>query len=168
MKPGSHAFLSGWDALFILIGLHFAETVIGSVLWDFRGRLGLDDIAMAALTLLLASGVVFTLAMRFTRTGYRELFQAAPASAAPMATRPKASTPKSSTAVPMRTPSGQRPGSFGSRLRSDPAAALRQFAKGGSPSATQTCSPASACTHGRRAVWPRRGAPLRKGSVASG
>jgi hypothetical protein len=81
VKPGSHAFLSGWDALFILIGLHFAETVIGSVLWDFRVALRLDDTSMAALTLLLASGVVFTLAMRFTRTGYRELFHAAPVSA---------------------------------------------------------------------------------------
>lgn len=82
MKTGAHAFLSGWDALFILVGLHVAETVIASVLWDFHGLLGLDEPATAALTLLLASALVFTLAMRFTRTGWRELLHAGPASLA--------------------------------------------------------------------------------------
>ena len=64
----------------MLLGLHLAETVVGSVLYDFRGRLGLDASALSALTLLLASAIVFTLAMRFTRTGYGELFHASPAS----------------------------------------------------------------------------------------
>lgn len=82
MKPRNHAFLSGWDALFILVGLHFTESAIGSVLQDFAGRFGLDEPALSALTLLLASVVVFTLAMRFTRTGYGALFHAAPSSAA--------------------------------------------------------------------------------------
>lgn len=77
-----HAFLSGWDALFILLGLHFAEVLVGAVLHDFRGRLGLDESGRSALTLLLASAVVFTLAMRFTRTGYRELFHASSSSSA--------------------------------------------------------------------------------------
>lgn len=80
MKP--HAFLSGWDALFILIGLHVTETLIGSVAHDLRGRLGLDEAGLSALTLLLASAVVFTVAMRFTRTSYAELFHASPASPA--------------------------------------------------------------------------------------
>lgn len=77
-----HAFLSGWDALFILLGLHFAEVLVGSVLHDFRGLVGLDEAGRAALTLLLASALVFTLAMRFTRTGYRELFHASSSASA--------------------------------------------------------------------------------------
>ncbi len=82
MKPARHVFLSGWDALFILLGLHLAEALVGSLLYDFRGRLGLDGAALSALTLLLASGIVFTFAMRFTRTGYPELFHASSASLA--------------------------------------------------------------------------------------
>jgi membrane protease YdiL (CAAX protease family) len=80
-----HAFLSGWDALFILLGLHFAEVLVGAVLHDFRGLLGLDESARSALTLLLASAVVFTLAMRFTRTRYGEMFHAS-TSSSPAAT----------------------------------------------------------------------------------
>ena len=82
MQPQRHAFLSGWDALFLLLALQLAETLVGALLYDFRGRLGLDAPALSALTLLLASGIVFTLAMRFTRTGYGELFHDSSASLA--------------------------------------------------------------------------------------
>jgi uncharacterized protein len=67
-----------WDAVFLLIGLHFAEGLVALVLHDFRSALGLSDEAREAMTLLLASAIVFTLAMRFTRTRYAKLFHASP------------------------------------------------------------------------------------------
>ena len=80
MQLPRHAFLSGWDAIFILIGLHFTEVLVGAGFHDFGGSLGLDDAETSALTLLLASGIVYTLAMKFTRTGWRDMFHATPAS----------------------------------------------------------------------------------------
>jgi len=68
--------------VFVLLGLHFIETLVGAAVDDYGPRLGLDETGMSVLTLLLASAVLFTLAMRFTRTGCRELFHA---SAAPPA-----------------------------------------------------------------------------------
>lgn len=79
MHDSRHAFLSGWDALFILLGLHFIETLVGAVVDDYGPRLGLGETGMSVLTLLLASTVLFTLAMRFTRTGFAELLHASPA-----------------------------------------------------------------------------------------
>ena len=74
--PRNHAFLSGWDALFLLVGLHLTESLVGSVLQEL---LQVDETALSALTLLLASAIVFTLAMRFTRS--RHLLQLAPGGA---------------------------------------------------------------------------------------
>lgn len=74
MLAQRHAFLSGWDALFILIGLHFSEALIGSWFDQLGQRWGLDESEVSVFTLLAASAVVFTLAMKFTRTGWRELF----------------------------------------------------------------------------------------------
>lgn len=64
------------------MGLHVAEGVIGRLLHDFRGSLPLGPDAQEVLTLLLASAIVFTLAMRFTRTRYAQLFHAGDASPA--------------------------------------------------------------------------------------
>jgi uncharacterized protein len=80
MEAPRHAFLSGWDAVFLLVGLHFTEGLVGAVLDDFGPRFGWSDDAVSAVTLVLASAVVFTLAMRFTRTGLRQLLHPSPAS----------------------------------------------------------------------------------------
>ena len=82
MHAPRHAFLSGWDALFLLVGLHFTEGVVGAVVDDFAPRFRWSEEAGSAITLLLASGIVFTLALRFTRTPLAMLLHGAPASPA--------------------------------------------------------------------------------------
>lgn len=84
MDAPRQAFLSGWDALFLLIGLHFTEGVVGAVIDVVGPRLGWGEDLGSAVTLLLAGAIVFTLAMRFTHTGLRALFH--PARASPAAT----------------------------------------------------------------------------------
>jgi len=82
MESPRHAFLSGWDALFLLIGLHFTEGVVGAVVDRLAPRFGWSDDAGSAATLLVASTIVFTLALRFTRTPLGALFHGAAASPA--------------------------------------------------------------------------------------
>lgn len=84
MPASRHAFLSGWDALFLLIGLHFTEAVVGALVDAALPRLGWSEDTGSAVALVLASALVFTLAMRFTRTGLRELLH--PSRASPAAT----------------------------------------------------------------------------------
>ncbi|HYE39772.1 MAG TPA: CPBP family intramembrane glutamic endopeptidase, partial [Ramlibacter sp.] len=84
MQAPRHAFLSGWDALFLLIGLHFTEAVVGRTVDATLPRLGWSEDTGSAVALVIASAIVFTLAMRFTRTGLRDLFH--PSRASPAAT----------------------------------------------------------------------------------
>lgn len=84
MPAPRHAFLSGWDALFLLIGLHFTEAVVGNVVDAALPRLGWSTDTGSAVALVVASAIVFTLAMRFTHTSLRELLH--PSRSSPAAT----------------------------------------------------------------------------------
>lgn len=84
MHAPRQAFLSGWDALFLLIGLHFAEGLVGAGVDAMGLEFGWGEDFGSALTLLAAGTLVLALAMRFTRTSLPVLFH--PSHASPAAT----------------------------------------------------------------------------------
>ena len=82
MEAPRQAFLSGWDALFLLIGLHVTEAVVGAAIDAVARRLGWGEDLASIATLLLASAIVLALALRFTRTRFGDLLHASRASPA--------------------------------------------------------------------------------------
>lgn len=80
VRSGSHAFPSGAEAIFLVVGLYLAEVFFVALFQDLD--LGVATDARDALAVLLANGVVLTMAMRLAQLRYGELFHASRSSLA--------------------------------------------------------------------------------------
>lgn len=68
------AFPTTLEAVFLVIGLYLAQVVAGAALQDFRKVLGLDAAEMEALSVVIANGLIISLALQLADIGYRDLF----------------------------------------------------------------------------------------------
>jgi len=78
--PSPPPYPNAPQAVLLVVGLFLAELLFSALLYDLRRVLGLSDDAIGALAVLLGNGLVFTLAMRLSGQGWRQLFHPSPAS----------------------------------------------------------------------------------------
>lgn len=74
MSKPREPFPTGFQAVLLYVALILSEVLVGSVLRDAKGALGLTRGQSDALTLLLGNGLVFAVVMHFRKLTYRELF----------------------------------------------------------------------------------------------
>jgi membrane protease YdiL (CAAX protease family) len=84
MSAKDEAFPSVPQALLLVVALFVAEMIVGMVLYDFKGGLGLSPNAVSAMTVLLGNGLVISVILHAKGMGYRSLFH--PTSSSVLAT----------------------------------------------------------------------------------
>lgn len=80
MAEKNSTFPSGLQAVALVIGLMMAEFLVGVILYDTRGALGITFDQLAGLEMVLGNAIVFTLVMHHKGLGYRDLFHTSPSS----------------------------------------------------------------------------------------
>lgn len=76
------SFPTGWQAAGLSVALFLAEVLIGAGMRDAQGVLGMDDMALGAMTVLLANAVIFAIALPMAGITYRQLFHSSASSVA--------------------------------------------------------------------------------------
>lgn len=79
--PRATGFPTGYQAIALIVVLFLTEVLVGSLLVDANGVLGLDNPAVSALTVLLANGLVLSAVMHWAGISARQLFHPAQHSA---------------------------------------------------------------------------------------
>lgn len=78
MAVRHEAFPSAPQAAGLLLAHFLLQYLLGALLWDLRGQLGLTPAQLGALVMLLATGLLLVPVMQLQRMTYRELLHPSP------------------------------------------------------------------------------------------